>query len=60
MSDTDENDTEAGNSEEESENEWENGPRDYVTILDEDMKDVEVYVEEGIPYRLKRGSLCTG
>lgn len=53
MSDTDENDTEAGNPEEESENEWENGPRDYVTILDEDMKDVEVYVEEGIPYRLK-------
>lgn len=51
--DTDENDTEADNPEEESENERENGPRDYVTILDEDMKDVEVYVEEGIPYKLK-------
>ncbi len=38
---------------ESSEDEWENGPRDYVTILDEDLKDVEVYVEEGIPYKLK-------
>lgn len=35
------------------EDEWENGPRDYVTILDEDLKDVEVYVEEGIPYKLE-------